>query len=79
MNENHNYLCVVEFKVKNELFVKKFVYDSKCSDGIDGFIYINSSQSQELTINRNFIEYRIERPMLRDEELEDSINRYKKN
>ena len=55
-------MAVVEYKVKNELFSKKFVYDSKCLDAIDGLLYINTLQGSELTINRDCLEYRIERP-----------------
>jgi len=56
-------LFVIEYKVKNELFVKHFVYDSKCLDSTDGLLYINTSQGSELTINRESLEYRIERPI----------------
>ena len=60
-------LFVVEYKVKGELFVRKFAYESKCLDAIEGLLYINSLDGAELTINRNFLEYRIERPLRVDE------------
>ena len=60
-------MFVVEYKVKNELFVRKFAYDSKCLDAVDGLLYINSLNTSELTINREFLEYRIERLMKEDE------------
>ena len=60
-------LFVIEYKVKNELFVKKFVYDSKCIDALDGLLYINTIDGAELTINREYLEYRIERPLKIDE------------
>ena len=60
-------MFVIEYKVKNELFIKHFVYDSKCLDAIDGLLYINTSQGSELTINRESLEYRIERPLRIDE------------
>ena len=50
-------LFVVEYKVKGELFVRKFAYESKCIDAVDGL------DGAELTINREFLEYRIERPL----------------
>ena len=58
---------VLEYKMSNELFVKKYAYDSKCLDAIDGLLYINSKEGSELTINRNFLEYKIERVMKKDE------------
>ena len=63
-------LFVVEYKVKGELFVRKFAYESKCLDAIEGLLYINSLDGSELTINRNFLEYRIERPLRVDETFE---------
>lgn len=60
-------LFVVEYKVKGELFVRKFSYDQKCLDSVEGLLYINSIDSSELTINRDFLEYRLERPMRVDE------------
>ena len=63
-------LFVVEYKVKGELFVRKFAYESKCLDAIEGLLYINSLDGAELTINRNFLEYRIERPLRVDETFE---------
>ena len=60
-------LFVVEYKVKGELFVRKFSYDSKCMDSIDGILYISSVDASELTINRDCLEYKIERPMRVDE------------
>ena len=60
-------MFVVEYKVKNELFVRKFAYDSKCLDAVDGLLYINSLNTSELTINRDYLEYRIERVMKEDE------------
>ena len=63
-------MFVVEYKVKGELFVKKFAYESKCIDAIDGLLYINTLDGAELTINRNFLEYRIERPLKNNETFE---------
>jgi hypothetical protein len=63
-------LFVVEYKVKGELFVRKFAYESKCIDAMDGLLYINTLDGAELTINRNFLEYRIERPLKVDETFE---------
>mgnify|MGYP003127125498 CR=1 FL=1 len=60
-------LFVIEYKVRGELFVRKFAYDSKCLDAIEGILYINSMEGSELTINREFLEYRIERPLWVDE------------
>ena len=60
-------LFVVEYKVKGELFIRKFSYDSKCLDAIDGLLYINTFAGSELTINRDSLEYRIERPVRVDE------------
>ncbi len=60
-------LLVVEYKVKGELFVRKFGFDSKCMDSTDGVLYINSLDASELVINRDYLEYRIERPMRVDE------------
>tara|TARA_R110002020_G_scaffold283158_1_gene498888 strand:+ start:13405 stop:13614 length:210 start_codon:yes stop_codon:yes gene_type:complete len=61
-------LFVVEYKVANELFAKKFVYEQKCLDATDGIIYTNTLDASELTLNRNFLEYRIER-ILKDNEV----------
>jgi len=63
-------LFVVEYKVKGELFVKKFAYDSKCVDSIEGMLYINSVDASELIINRDCLEYKVERPMRIDEHFE---------
>lgn len=63
-------LFVVEYKVKGELFVRKFAYESKCLDAIDGLLYINSLDGSELTVNRDCLEYRIERPLRVDETFE---------
>ncbi len=63
-------LFVVEYKVKGELFIRKFAYESKCIDAMDGLLYINSLDGAELTINRNFLEYRIERPIMKEETFE---------
>ncbi len=60
-------LFIVEYKVKGELFVKKFAYDQKCLDSVEGLMYINTIDGSELTINRDFLEYRLERPMRVDE------------
>ncbi len=56
-------LFVLEYKVKGELFLRKFAYESKCIDAVDGLLYINTLNGAELTINREFLEYRIERPL----------------
>jgi|TARA_R100000664_G_C2756634_1_gene144578 hypothetical protein len=63
-------LFVVEYKVANELFAKKFVYETKCLDSTDGLIYTNTMTAQELIINKNFLEYRIERIMRQNEKIE---------
>lgn len=63
-------LFVVEYKVKGELFSKKYVYDSKCLDAIDGLLYINTLSGSELTISRNHLEYRLERPLRLDEAID---------
>ena len=63
-------LFVVEYKVKGELFVKKFAYDSKYADSIEGILYINSVDASELMINRDCLEYKVERPMRVDERFE---------
>lgn len=63
-------LFVVEYKVKGELFVKKFAYDSKYVDSIEGMLYINSVDASELMINRDCLEYKVERPMRVDERFE---------
>ena len=63
-------LFVVEYKVEGELFSKKYVYDSKCLDAIDGLLYINTLSGSELTISRNYLEYRLERPLRLDEGIE---------
>ena len=65
-------LFVVEYKVKGELFVRKFAYDSKCLDAMDGLLYINSLDGAELTINRSCLEYRIERPLKVDESFNET-------
>ena len=65
-------MFVVEYKVANELFSKKFAYDSKCLDAVDGLLYINSLDASELTLNRSFLEYRIERLMKDNEVLEET-------
>ena len=54
----------------NELFVKKFVYETKCLDSTDGLIYTNTMTAQELIINKKFLEYRIERIMRQNEKIE---------
>jgi len=61
-------LFVLEYKVKGELFVKKFCYDEKCLDALDGLLYINSIEGSELTISRKALEYKIERPLRIDEQ-----------
>tara|TARA_R110001606_G_scaffold175934_1_gene322427 strand:+ start:769 stop:972 length:204 start_codon:yes stop_codon:yes gene_type:complete len=63
-------LFVVEYKVKGELFVKKFAYDSKYVDSIEGMLYVNSVDASELMINRDCLEYKVERPMRVDERFE---------
>ena len=73
MNTTERYLMfVLEYKVKGELFVRKFAYDSKCLDAIDGLLYINSIDGSELTINRDFLEYRIERVMRTNENFDQT-------
>jgi len=71
--ENKYVMFVVEYKVANELFARKFAYDSKCLDAQDGLLYINSIDATELTINRKFLEYRIER-IMREGERFDQTN-----
>ena len=61
---------VVEYKVANELFAKKFVYETKCLDSTDGLIYTNTISAQELILNKKFLEYRIERIMRHNEKVE---------
>ena len=61
---------VVEYKVANELFVKKFVYETKCLDATDGVIYTNTINASELILNRKYLEYRIERIMRQNEVIE---------
>ncbi len=61
-------LFVLEYKVKGELFAKKFCYDEKCLDALEGLLYINTIDGQELTISREALEYRLERPMRIDEQ-----------
>ncbi len=62
-------LYVLEYKVKGELFAKKFAYDEKCLDALEGLLYINTLSGQELTISRKALEYRIERPFNIDEQI----------
>ncbi len=62
-------MLVVEYKVKGELFCKKFAYTEKCLDALEGFIYINPNSREELTINRECLEYRLERVLRIDEEI----------
>ena len=62
-------ILVVEYKVKGELFCKKFAYDQKCLDSVEGLLYINSIDGSELTINRECLEYRLERVLRIDEEI----------
>ena len=47
---------VVEYKMANELFVKKFVYETKCLDATDGVIYTNTINASELILNRKYLE-----------------------
>jgi len=61
-------LFVLEYKVKGELFSKKFCYDEKCLYALEGLLYINTIDGQELTISREALEYRLERPMRIDEQ-----------
>lgn len=63
-------LAVVEYKVKHELFRQKFLYNEKCLDSIEGLLYINTISGEELAINRDALEYKIERPLRIDESYE---------
>lgn len=63
-------LAVVEYKVKHELFRQKFLYNEKCLDSIEGLLYINTISGEELVINRDALEYKIERPLRIDESYE---------
>ena len=63
-------LFVVEYKMANELFVQKFVYETKCLDSTDGLIYTNTMTAQELIINKKFLEYRVERIMRQNEKID---------
>ena len=69
-NINEDILYVVEYKVKAELFVRKYAYNSKCLDSTDGILYTNTLDGSELIINRDSLEYRIERQMRRNEQFE---------
>ena len=66
-------LFVLEYKVKGELFVRKYAYDSKCLDSIEGLLYFNNVEGSQIIINPNFLEYRIERPIRIDESFDDTI------
>ena len=63
-------LAVIEYKVKHELFRQKFLYNEKCLDSIEGLLYINTISGEELVINRDALEYKIERPLRIDESYE---------
>ena len=70
MSEENYIMFVVEYKMANELFSKKFAYESKCLDATDGVIYTNTLSASELILNRKYLEYRIERIMRKDETVE---------
>jgi|TARA_R100000084_G_scaffold55365_1_gene23271 hypothetical protein len=69
-NINEDILYVVEYKVKGELFIRKYAYNSKCLDSTEGILYTNTLAGSELILNRQFLEYRIERQMRINEQFE---------
>jgi len=66
-------LFVLEYKVKGELFVRKYAYDSKCLDSTEGLLYFNNVEGSQIVINPNYLEYRIERPIRINESFDDTI------